>query len=213
MAIEEHPMHALAAYIPKGSFENVADFLHKYHVHLTVTKERKSVLGDYRNALHGKNHRITVNGNLNKYAFLITLLHELAHLLTFEQHGHRVSAHGKEWKKMYGLLLADFIAKKIFPSDIELELKRSLANPAASSCAEEGLMRLLRKYDERKNDVCFLEDLPHGSFFKIKDGRVFQKGDKLRKRYKCNEKDTNIVYLFSPVYEVKPLIGDKRYQS
>jgi len=205
MAIEEHPMHALAHYLPQGSFENVAYFLHQYRVHLTVTKERKSVLGDYRNAAHGKNHRITVNGNLNKYAFLITLLHELAHLLTFEQYGHRVNAHGKEWKKLYGFLLADFISKKIFPPDIEHELKHSLANPAASSCAEEGLMRILRKYDERKNGVCFLEELPYGSLFKIKDGRIFQKGEKLRKRFKCSETHTNLVYLFSPIYEVKPL--------
>ena len=208
MAIEEHPIHALASYLPEGSFENVVNFLHQYRVHLTVTRERKSVLVDYRNAVHGKNHRITVNGNLNKYAFLITLLHELAHLLTFEQYGHRVNAHGREWKKMYGKLLADFVLRKIFPPDIEHELRSSLANPAASSCAEEALMRVLRKYDERKNGVCFLEDLPHGSFFKIKDGRVFQKGEKLRKRFKCNEKHTNTVYLFSPIYEVKPLIVD-----
>jgi SprT protein len=208
MAIEEHPMHALAAYLPEGSFENVVKFLHQYRVHLTVTRERQSVLGDYRNAVKGKNHRITVNGNLNKYAFLITLLHELAHLLTFEQYGHRVSAHGKEWKNLYGRLLKDFVLKKIFPADIEQELRKSLANPAASSCAEEELMRVLRKYDEGKNSVCLLEEIPHGSFFKIKDGRVFQKGEKLRKRFKCNEKNTNIIYLFSPIYEVKPFVDD-----
>src|ERR1051325_9211095 len=101
MAIEEHPMYALAAYLPEGAFENVVHYLHLYRVHLTVTKERKSILGDYRNAVNGKNHRITVNGNLNKYAFLITLLHELAHLLTYNQYGHRVVAHGKEWKTLY----------------------------------------------------------------------------------------------------------------
>ena len=120
-AVKEHPMHALATFLPEGSFENVVHYLHQHKVHLTVTRERKSVLGDYRNAVHGKNHRITVNGNLNKYAFLITLLHELAHLLTHEQYGHRVAAHGKEWKKLYAQLLADFIEKKIFPADIENE--------------------------------------------------------------------------------------------
>jgi len=66
-------------------------------------------------------------------------------------------------------------------------------------------MRILRKYDERKNGVCLLEEIPHGSFFKIKDGRIFQKGEQLRKRFKCKERNTNAVYLFSPVYEVKPL--------
>src|SRR5215470_879395 len=202
MAAIEHPMQALAAYLPEGSFENVVHYLHRYHVHLTVTKERKTVLGDYRNAVHGKNHRITVNGNLNKYAFLITLLHELAHLLTHEKYRHRVAAHGKEWKNIYGLLLADFIKTSIFPQEIEVELRRSLLNPAASSCAEEDLMRVLHKYDE-KNGVCFLEELPKGAFFQTKDGRIFQKGERLRKRFKCNEKNTSAIYLFSPVYEVK----------
>jgi len=204
-AVKEHPMHALATFLPEGSFENVVHYLHQHKVHLTVTRERKSVLGDYRNAVHGKNHRITVNGNLNKYAFLITLLHELAHLLTHEQYGHRIAAHGKEWKKLYAQLLADFIEKKIFPADIENELRRSLTNPAASSCAEESLMRVLRTYDERKKELCFIEELPAGTFFKIKDGRIFQKGEKLRKRFKCKEKNTGHVYLFSPIYEVKPV--------
>jgi len=202
-AVNEHPMLALAAFLPDGSFENIVHYLHQYRVHLTVTKERKSILGDYRNAIHGKNHRITVNGNLNKYAFLVTLLHELAHLLTYEQHGHNIVAHGNEWKAFYSLLLRDFVSKKIFPPDIKHELRKSLTNPAASSCAEESLVRILRKYDERKNGICLLEELPHGSFFKTKDGRIFQKGEKLRKRFKCKEKNTSIVYLFSPIYEVK----------
>lgn len=204
-ATKEHPMQALTAYLPAFSFENVVHYLHLHKVHLTVTRERKSVLGDYRNAIHGKNHRITVNGNLNKFAFLITLLHELAHLLTYEKHGHRVNAHGKEWKQVYGTILADFVNKNIFPRDIEKELRASLTNPAASSCAEEGLIRVLRNYDEPKNNVSLIEELPQGAFFKIKDGRVFEKGDRLRKRFRCKEKDTGLIYLFSPVYEVKPL--------
>ncbi len=204
-ATEQHPMHALAAYLPQGSFESAAHYLHQHKVHLTVTRERKSVLGDYRNAVHGKNHRITVNGNLNKFAFLITLLHELAHLLTYEKYGHRVNAHGKEWKLVYGNILADFADKKIFPPDIEKELRQSLNNPAASSCAEEGLIRVLRNYDEIKTNVHFIEQLPKGALFSIKDGRIFEKGDKLRKRFRCKEKNTGMVYLFSPVYEVKPI--------
>jgi SprT protein len=40
-----------------------------------------------------------------------------------------------------------------------------------------------------------------GSLFRIKDGRVFRKGEKLRKRYKCTELPSGKVYLFSPVYE------------
>ncbi|CAN5757318.1 SprT-like domain-containing protein [soil metagenome] len=203
--VKEHPMHALAAFLPDGSFDKVVHYLHQYKVHLTVTKERKSVLGDYRNAVHGKNHRITVNSNLNKFAFLITLLHELAHLLTYEHHGHRVAAHGKEWKHIYGRLLADFVNKTIFPPDIEDELKRSLTNPAASSCAEEHLMRVLRKYDVKQDGIVLVEELQLNALFVTKDGRVFRKGDKLRKRYRCTEIKTDLVYLFSAIYEVIPV--------
>ena len=85
MAKVEHPLHALNTYLPEGAFEPVVQLINHYKVHLTVTRERKSVLGDYRHAVLGANHKITVNGNLNKYEFLITLLHELEHLLCFEQ--------------------------------------------------------------------------------------------------------------------------------
>ncbi len=202
----EHPLHALKSYLPENSFDQVAFFLQHYKVHLTITTQRQSVLGDYRNAMHGKNHRISVNGNLNKFSFLITLLHELAHLLAFEKCGNHIQAHGKEWKFIYSELLKDFISKKIFPPDIEHALQDSVQNPAASSCAEEGLMRVLRKYDEKKKDTVLLEEIARGTFFKTKDGRVFQKGKKLRKRFRCTEKNTGLVYLISPVYEVKAIL-------
>ena len=203
--VKEHPMEALADFLPDNSFDKVVYYLHHYKVHLTVARERRSVLGDYRNAVHGKNHRISVNANLNKYAFLITLLHELAHLLTFEKHGHRVASHGKEWKRIYGHLLADFLNKNIFPADIEKELNQSLINPAASSCAEEHLMRVLRKYDTKKDGILLVEEVQANTLFLTKDGRVFKKGEKLRKRYRCTEIKTGLVYLFSAIYEVMPV--------
>jgi len=208
MAATEHPMQALAAFLPEGTFDQVVKYLHQHKVHLTVTKERKSVLGDYRNAIPGKNHRISVNKNLNKYAFLITLLHELAHLLTFEKYGHRVMAHGKEWKQLYSNLLVTFVQHNIFPDDIKAALRQSIADPAASSCAEEGLMRVLRKYDEKKAHVSLLEELPLHAYFKTHDERIFEKGERLRKRYRCKEVKTGLVYLFSPIYEVKEVEKD-----
>ncbi len=203
MSKVEHPLHALANYLPENSFEQVAYYLQFYKVHLTLTRQRQSVLGDYRNALHGKNHRISINSNLNRFSFLITLLHELAHLLAFEKFGNRIQAHGKEWKSVYKNLLADFVGKKIFPADVEQALAESMQNPAASSCAEEGLMRVLRRYDNKKNDFVLIEELPLNSLFKTDEDRIFEKGERLRKRFRCTEKKTGLVYLFSPVYEVR----------
>ena len=43
MPVTEHPMQALANYLPDNSFEPVVQYIHHYKVHLTVTKKRKSV--------------------------------------------------------------------------------------------------------------------------------------------------------------------------
>lgn len=205
MSTTEHPLHALTDFLPEGTFEEVAAYLTQHKVHLTITRERRSVLGDYRNAHSNRNHRISINGSLNKWSFLITLLHELAHLLTYEQYGHRVSAHGREWKNAFGLLLQKFLQSGIFPADIEYELRSSLHNPAASSCAEEGLMRVLRRYDPVKEGHLLIEDLPMNQLFRTRDGRVFRKGEKRRKRFICEDIQSRKLYLFSPVYEVEVL--------
>lgn len=203
MSKQEAPLEYLQRYLPPGSGELVMKYLHQYRVHLTITRERKSLYGDYRHATHDRNHRISVNGNLNKFSFLITLVHELAHLLTFQQFGNRVASHGKEWKQLYAFLLKDFMVPGIFPDDIRQALTQSMHDLPASSCADDNLMRVLRRYDKNAPDVVLVEQVEEGSLFALDDGRVFRKGKKLRKRYQCVEVKTKKLYLFSPVYEVK----------
>lgn len=203
MPKKEVPIGQLQDYLPPGTYEAVLDYLRQHKVHLTVARERKSILGDYRHRTHHDNHRISVNGNLNPYSFLITLLHELAHLLTFEQFGNKVLSHGREWKTIYARMLAQFLQHKIFPQDIEAELVLSLNNPAASTCAEDGLLRVLRKYDTKQTHHRLVEEISMNAYFRTSDGRVFKKQEKLRKRFRCVEVKTGKVYLFSPVYEVE----------
>jgi SprT protein len=202
MPKEKVDFSALTSYVPDGSFEPVLQYIIDYKVQLTVTRSRSTVLGDYRHAHAGKNHRISVNGDLNKYAFLITLLHEIAHLITFEKYGNRVQPHGQEWKMLFGNLLSIFTQKNIFPDDVQQTLLRSIHNPAASSCGDEKLLRVLKKYDERKEGIFFVEQITQGEKFKIKGNRIFEKGERIRKRFKCKEIATGKWYLFSPVSEV-----------
>lgn len=192
--------------MPIGSYQLIEPYLLHYKVHLTITRSRKTVLGDYRNAYADKTHRITVNGNLNKYAFLITLLHELAHLITFIRFGHKVASHGKEWKSQFSDLLAHFVQAELFPNDINIQLKKSMSSPAASSCADDALMRVLRKYDPQKEGFCLVEDLQEGERFKISNGRIFKRLHQQRKRIQAIEITTNKLYLFSPVYEVEKIV-------
>lgn len=203
MPKKEVPIGQLQDYLPPGTYEAVLGYLREHKVHLTIARERKSILGDYRHRTHHDNHRISVNGNLNPYSFLITLLHELAHLLTFEQFGNKVLSHGREWKTIYARMLAQFLQHKIFPQDIEAELILSLNNPAASTCAEDGLLRVLRKYDSKQTHHRLVEEISMDAYFRTSDGRIFKKQEKLRKRFRCIEVKTGKVYLFSPVYEVE----------
>ena len=202
MPKKEAPISSLQAFLPPGTYEAVLHYLTHHKVHLTIARERRSILGDYRHRTLHQSHRISINGNLNTYAFLITLLHELAHLLTFEKWGNKVQSHGPEWKQTFGTLLAQFIQHKVFPNDIETALLKSISNPAASSCADMVLLKTLHRYDTNRKKGRFVEELPMDALFKTRDGKVFQKGDKLRKRFKCVEVATGKLYLFSPVYEV-----------
>ncbi|WP_143305200.1 SprT-like domain-containing protein [Chitinophaga vietnamensis] len=201
---KEAPLNALASYLPEGTFQPVMEFITFYKVHLTITRERSSILGDYRHPDgRGKGHRISINGSLNKYAFLLTLLHEIAHLTTFNKYQNSVASHGKEWKHEFSSILRGFVGNKLLPPDIELAVRQSMANPAASSCADEDLMRVLKRYDRQKENHFFVEQLPLHQLFKTKDGRIFRKGEKIRKRYRCEEVASKKIYLFSPVYEVE----------
>lgn len=201
MSKTSHSFDLLRMYLPEGTFDRVMQYISTHQIHLTITRERTSVLGDYRGGV-GRNHRISVNGNLNKFAFLYTLIHEIAHLLVFEQYRNRVAPHGTEWKQTFSGLLHEFMTDGVFPEDVQAAITASMANPAASSCAEEGLLRVFRKYDVHKNGHCFVEDLEQGDCFRLKDGRTFRREEKLRKRYRCTEISTGKVYLFSPVFEV-----------
>ena len=204
MPKKEAPLEYLRRWIPGPAAVLILEYLNRYQVHLTITRERKSVLGDYRHATASANHRISVNGNLNPYSFLITLIHELAHLVTFMEFGSRVQSHGREWKRIYRKILEEFLPLSVFPADILRALKKNLHDLPASSCADEHLMRVLRRYDDDKEGLILVEQIPEGGCFSLEDERVFRKGKKLRKRYQCVEVATGKLYLFSPIYEVKP---------
>ncbi|MDQ3022070.1 MAG: SprT-like domain-containing protein [Bacteroidota bacterium] len=179
----------------------VQSWLDEYKFLLKITKSRTTKLGDYRHPHRGKPHQITVNHNLNKYSFLITLTHEVAHLTAWNKYRNKILPHGKEWKEEFKIHLAPIFNLKILPDDINKNLSNYYLNPKASSCADIGLMKVLKRYDENSLYV-HLEDIPCKSIFKLRNGSEFIKGDKIRKRYKCINVLNKRAYLVSPVAEV-----------
>ena len=100
-------------------------------------------------------------------------------------------------------MMQPFFDKDVFPADIKHTITSYLNNPAASSCSDLTLFRALRMYDAPKESVVTVEKIPLKALFKLKDGRIFRKEEKLRKRFKCIEIKSKRIYLFSPVAEVE----------
>ena len=66
----------LQKYIPEPAVHTIAECIVSLDFKLKIKRARMTKYGDYRPPVKGLNHRISVNRDLNKYAFLLTLLHE-----------------------------------------------------------------------------------------------------------------------------------------
>ena len=196
---------ALKSFLPAESLTLACDKLREYPHHLVITEPRSTKLGDFTADPRGGRHVLTVNGNLNKYAFLITLMHELAHLITYLNHRDRVKPHGAEWKGCFKQTLGPFLRRSVFPEDVAKAIASYLANPAASTCADIHLSKTLARYDKKSHpDIQLLDDIPHNArFIYGRDHRVFIKGERLRTRYRCFEESTKHEYLFSPLVKIR----------
>lgn len=192
----------LRKYLPEDAVATIAQWIVEYDFKLKITKERSTRLGDYTSPHNGLNHTITVNHNLNKFSFLITLVHEVAHLVTFNQHKNTVMPHGKEWKQNFQILMQPFLTTDIFPLEVFAALRKYLQNPAAASCTDTQLLRVLKLHDN-DNETLFLEHLQINTLFLYNGNKVFKRGEKLRKRIKCTEIKSGTVYLFNPLTEVE----------
>ena len=193
----------LSKYIPEQAVKSVFELIVANQVHLKIVNERVTRHGDYRKGANGK-HEITVNANLNKYKFLITLIHEISHLVAFEKFGRNIKPHGDEWKYSFQILMVPYIRPEIFPSNLLPLLARHFKNPTASSDTDATLSLALKQYDEQ-NDKNYIFEIPYGSVFRISNGKIFKKMAQRVKRYECIEINSGRIYLFNPNAEVELL--------
>lgn len=193
----------LFRYLPEHAVDLVFELVKAHEVHLKIVTERATRHGDYRRNQDGS-HTITVNSNLNKYRFLITTIHEIAHLVAFKKYGKNIKPHGIEWKQTFRLLMLPFINPAIFPNEVLPIVANHFKNPSASSDTDAILAMTLKKFDP-PSDYIFVDELPLNSYFRMKDGRVFKKGKLRVKLFECTDIHTNKVYLFKPNAQVEPL--------
>ncbi|MCG9794024.1 SprT-like domain-containing protein [Flavobacterium algicola] len=192
----------LSKYIPDFAVKPVFELIVTHGVHLKIVNERATRHGDYRKALSGK-HEITVNGSLNPFRFLITLIHEIAHLVAFEKFGRNIKPHGNEWKHTFQQLMVPYIRPEIFPKQLLPLLARHFRNPSASSDTDTTLSLALKQFDKQKDNVNYVFEIPYGTVFRIKNGKVFKKIAVRTKRFECIEISSGKTYLFNPNAEVE----------
>jgi SprT protein len=191
----------LIDFLPPPSIGYIVDFIIDHRISFRIAKKRKTKLGDYRPPYGNQGHRISINHDLNPYQFLITTVHELAHLSTWEKYKNRVKSHGREWQNEYGLILKPLLNDDIFPEDLMRTLERRLLKPAASSCSDPELSLILQKYDS-EDGLEFVKDIPIGQTFML-EGRIFKKGELMRKRYKCLNLHNKRLYMVHSLSRAK----------
>lgn len=184
----------LEKYIPSASIPIISLWFKETQAHLTIKKPRLSKYGDFRPAYRNLPHRISVNGDLNPYHFLITLTHEFAHVFTWIKYKNSVKPHGDEWKSIYSRMLTQLIKQECFPKELITVLNQHINSPTASSCTDSTLFAALKKHDLKQS--LLLMDLTVGDTFYFRK-RHFIKGKKRRTRYECIDQSNSKTYLIN----------------
>ena len=82
--------NTLMRFAPEPFVPYLTELILKSKAKFKIVPGRATKLGDFRIMPGEDKPIITVNGDLNKFSFLITTLHELAHLNTWRMYGNRV---------------------------------------------------------------------------------------------------------------------------
>lgn len=192
----------LSKYLSPPAVDKILVLLNKHRVVLRISRARSSKLGDYRPPRNGLPHRISVNHNLNPHEFLITLIHELAHLECWLEFGKHAKPHGREWNLLFKKLLNDFNEPDLFPENIRQAIALYTHPGTSLHQGNDVLKRALKLFDPIA-DLLTVEAIANGEIFIFRKRR-YRKIQLVRKRIKCMCLNDNRLYSFVPFTQVLP---------
>lgn len=182
----------LEKHIPSGAVTYCTQLWRDTPFQLILRKSRTTKLGDF-SCKPGGIPRITLNEDSHPFQFLLTYLHEVAHLRVHQTSGFGVPPHGQQWKETFRELCEPVFDMNVFPADILEALRQHLINPPATCFAHANLSRLL---SGNAGSNLLLIDIPEGSEFQL-HGRWYKKGKLRRTRILCKELNSRRNYLIS----------------
>lgn len=190
-------------YLPEKSVNYCFKLWIDHKFHFFVSRSRQTKLGDYSYNYQTGVHTITVNHDLNRYAFLLTYLHEVAHLKTGLRFWNkkRIKPHGSEWKAEFQELVLPLLKAEALPDELLPALFDYINNPKASSCSDINLLKALGRYDECQS-YHFLSDVQSGQMFRF-NKNVYQKEKTMRTRALCKHVKTGRMYYISEGAQVE----------
>jgi SprT protein len=183
----------LQNHVPEAARAYCFDLWIRYPFHFTLRNSRQSKVGDFI-CRPGHAPHITVNADLHPYLFLITYVHEVAHLVVHRMHGPNAESHGELWKNAFKELMQPLLIAAIFPNDLLRRLRMHMQDPMASSFSDADLSQALRVHDPKWSKSTLLSEIPVGSMFGLR-GKWFRKGDLQRTRFVCIEVKTKRKFL------------------
>ncbi|BDD10352.1 hypothetical protein FUAX_27840 [Fulvitalea axinellae] len=202
--MENQLRELLNAHVPQPSVDYCVQFFSDNPFNFKITRKRLTKSGDYRYDPRDSSHTITINGDLNPFAFLITFIHECAHLKVKKAFGNRlIKPHGKEWKSAFQELMLPLLNKETFPIDILRPLTNYMLNPKASTHSDHALSYALSKHNPEGPSTT-VRDIETGKLFRY-ESSVFEKMETRRTKALCRNVQNGKSYLFTLHAPIEPI--------
>jgi SprT protein len=188
---------------PESTRSIILEYINKYSFYLKITNPRKVRLGSFKASLKGHPPVISINNDLGHYSFMLVFLHELAHLEVWLRHGRRAKAHGMEWKQSFRLLCGPLLEPGYLPTSLVDRLHKYFILTHATFQRDINLLNILGQL-EGKEEMITVREIPENAAFRLSDGRIMVKQERLRTRYRCYCPANKRYYLVPGTLQIIP---------